>query len=117
MTSIPGSSQYVNAARLANLQNRPAQSTNLLDSLGAIGILEVGRRNAVKGVGISNNARALNADFLNKASSSANGLFSATVGISSTLDGLQKKVLALRSGLSIDRVAPSLRGDNVDETA
>lgn len=118
MTSIPGSSRYLGAATLANLKHLPAQSTDLLSSVAAgISLLDVGRMNAVKGVGLSPNARALNAAFLDKSSANANGLFSATAGADTTLEGLQKQVLAIRSSLSADRVAPSLRGDNVDTEA
>lgn len=118
MASIPGASRYLGAATLANLRNLPAQATNLLSSVASgISLLDVGRMNAVKGVGLSANARLLNSQFLEKSSANANGLFSATAGADSTLEGLQKQVLALRSGLSPDRVAPSLRGENVDTEA
>lgn len=118
MTSIPGASRFLGAATLANLKNLPAQSTDLLSSVaGSVSLLAVGRLNSVPGVGLSANARALNDQFLDKSSSNANGLFSATAGADSTLEGLQKQVLALRSSLSPDQVARSLRGDNVDTEA
>lgn len=118
MASIIGASKYLGAATLANLKQLPAQSTDLLSSVASsISLLDVGRANQVKGIGLSASARAYNAEFLKNSNATANGLFSATAGADSTLEGLQKQVLALRSGMSPDRVAPSLRGENVDTKA
>lgn len=118
MTSIPGSTQFLNAATLAAKNGTPARSDDVLSRLsGAVSLLSVGRLNAVPGIGLSANSRALTQDLLNKSSQSANGLFSATVGADAMVEGMQTQILAIRSGLSIDQVAPSLRGDNVDTEA
>jgi hypothetical protein len=116
VTTIPGASKFLNASTLANLKGVAAQSTDLLSSLsGAVDLLSVGRNNRVSGIGLSNSSRALTRDLLNKSSSNANGLFSATVGNTSTVEGLQKQVLALRASKSSRQLAESLQPIGTDD--
>jgi hypothetical protein len=118
VATIPGASRFLNAATLAAKNGTPARADDLLSRFsGSASLLNVGRNNSVPGIGLSASSRALTQDLLNKSSQSANGLFSATVGAAATVEGLQTQILAIRSGLSIDQVAPSLRGDNVDTEA
>ncbi len=116
MTIIAGATRLLSAATLATQKGFSAQSASLLDNVG-LDLLSVGRNNRVSGIGLSANSRALTQEILDKSSGLANGLFSATAGADATLEGLQTQVLAIRSQLSADRVAPSLRGDTLDTEA
>lgn len=114
--AVAGASQFKYASILANTKQLAAVRPSLLgDGIGTVSLLDIGRGNSVRGVGLSASARALNKQYLEQSSGTINGLFSATVGNTSTVEALQTQIKALRSGLSIDKVAPSLRGDIVDE--
>ena len=111
MSTIPGASKFLNSSTLANTKGLAAQTGSLLDR-AAIDILSVGRGNSIPGIGLSANSRALTQDLLNKSSQSANGLFSATAGADSTIEGLQKQIAALRSTLPVSQLAPGRTIDN-----
>ena len=116
MTAVAGASQYANASLLANTKKIASQSTNLISSFGAISLLDIGRGTAVRGTGISNNARFLNRQQLQN-SATYNGLFSAGVSGAGTVDGLKTQINALRSALSERQVSRSLVGTQLDTSA
>ncbi|MCK5284264.1 MAG: hypothetical protein KAJ86_01610 [Alphaproteobacteria bacterium] len=117
MTMIAGASNYLNAATVANKHNIAVMSTSVLGSGTATSLLEAGRRIAGNnGIGMSSRARELTMKFLNR-TSEINAMFSLGVGIDATVDGMQKQILALRARFSDNQLAPSLRGDVVDEEA
>lgn len=110
MARIPGASQYLNQATLSNLQGVSAQAPNLLgEAAGGVGILDVGRNLATPGVGISNSARALNRQFLEQNAGTANQLFSASGGGSSTEDAAITQIRALQSKVPVTRATPEAR--------
>ncbi len=110
MARIPGASQYLNQATLSNLQGVSAQAPNLLgEAAGGVGILDVGRNLATPGVGISNSARALNRQFLEQNAGTANQLFSASGGGSSTEDAAITQIRALQSSVPVTRATPEAR--------
>lgn len=107
-------------------QSTTSGTTNLLGSsgfgssgvLGGLDLLSVAR--AIKrdnGVGLSGNSRARITQFLNSTSDGYNSLLSLGVGAGTTIEGLQQQILALRSSLPENQVAPSLRGKTFDSTA
>ena len=107
MPTIPGASQYLNSATLANQQGVSAVSNTVLGTAeGATSILDVGRSSLFdNGIGLSASARQLNKDFLNSTADAFNSIFSLSLGASATLEGLQQEILAIRarapeSGLS-----------------
>lgn len=111
MATIRGASQFLNQATLSNRLGAAGQaSSNVLgEAAGGAGILEIGRNLAVSGVGISNNARALNRQFLQQSAGTFNQLFSATGGTSSTVEVAQTQILALRASTSVSRLTPEAR--------
>lgn len=112
MVRIAGSSQYVNAATLANQRGLAAQSPTLLSEGSTQSLLDVGRNlSSGSGIGISSAARALNQTLLNR-SSDVNAMFSLGVGSGATIEGAQQQILALRAGLSESQLARSLREDD-----
>ena len=67
MTTIPGASQFLTSATLANQQGLAAQPATVLGDggLGGVDILDVARANQPdNGVGLSSRARLLNQQFL-----------------------------------------------------
>ena len=112
MVTIPGASQFLGAATLANRQGLPvSQATVLGDGgIGGVDILDIARANAPdNGVGLSSRARLLNQQFLDSSASTFNAIFSLGLGATASIEGLQQQILALRSGFSEDQLAPSLR--------
>ncbi len=108
MATIAGASQYLNAATLANTKGLSAQSPSLLgNSASPTGLLDVGRRLSVRGIGLSSSARQLNQQFLNR-TADINELLSLTVGPSATVEGMQQQILALRAGTPTSQLARSL---------
>ena len=107
-------------------QGSVSGTTNLLGSsgfgssgvLGGTDLLSVAR--AIRrdnGVGLSSNSRARITQYLNNTSSGFNSLLSLGVGAGTTIEGLQQQILALRSSLPDNQVAPSLRGKTFDSEA
>ncbi len=108
MPTIPGASQFINAATLANRQGLAAQAPTVLDNTGA-DLLNTGRRlSGGLGVGISANARALNQNFLNR-TTDINALLSLAAGSDATPEGVAQEILALRSRLPQSSLAADLR--------
>ena len=79
MTTIPGASQFLGAATLANVRGTPAQSSTVLGESSATSLLDVGRSLATPGVGLSAQALALNTQFLNSSREQYHSLFSYPV--------------------------------------
>lgn len=120
MVTIPGASQFLNSATLANQQGLAAQPATVLGDggIGGVDILDVARANAPdNGVGLSARARLLNQQFIESNSQTFNAIFSLGLGSSATIEGLQQQILALRAGLSDDQLAPSLRQDSGEVAA
>ncbi len=113
MATIAGASGFLNSATLANTRGIAAGQTSLLDGgFSAPDLLEVGRRINRNSVGLSGNARAVNKRFLESSASNFNAIFSLNVGTTSSVEALQQGILALRSGLSENQIARSLRQDD-----
>lgn len=115
MTTVAGTSRYINAATLANKQGLAAQQSTLMSAIGTIDILDIGRQN--NGIGLSANARALNKQFLDQTASGFNAVFSLSTASLGTPETMRQTILALRASLPDSQIAESLRGDAVDETA
>ncbi len=108
MPTIPGASQFINAATLANRQGLAAQAPTVLDNNGA-DLLSIGRRlSGGNGIGISASARALNQSFLNR-TSDINALLSLAAGTDATEEGVAQEILALRARLPQSDLARDLR--------
>ena len=116
MTTIPGASRYLNASTLANTKGLSAQSTDLLSSVaGAVSLLNIGRGNAIPGIGLSAQSRELNRQFIENGKGNANGLFSATISMNETLENLQTQVLAIRARTPTSGLARNLLEIKTDD--
>ncbi len=97
MASIPGASQFVNAARLANSQGRPAVSTNLLGSFETPSLLDAAQnlrsRTGDFNFGSSQRARA----YRKQLQQGASNLFSLTGTGNSTVEANVAQINALRA--------------------
>lgn len=115
MTIIRGASQFLNQATLTNLTGSAAQPASVLgEAAGGVGILDIGRNLAVRGSGISNNARALNRQFLSDSAGTFNQLFSLSGGGSASVEAAQTQILALRSSVPASRATPEVREAALD---
>lgn len=118
MTSVAGASQYRTAAILANQQGYTSASSNLVESLGAVDILDVGRSlYGDNGIGLSSSARSLNKQFLESSSSTFNTIFSLGVSETSSVEALQTQIAALRASLPESSLSRETLGALVDEEA
>lgn len=114
MTTIPGASQYLGSATLANQQGRAPASASLLDgSTSATSLLDAARTNT--GVGLSSRARALTKSFLSTSASSFNQIHSLATSATATDFAIQQGILALRASLPESSISPSILGQEVDE--
>lgn len=118
MTSVAGTSRYINAATLANKNGTAAQQPSLISDMGTVDILDIGRSlYGNNGIGLSANARALNKQFLDQTASGFNTVFSLSTSGMGTPETMKQTILALRARLPESQIAESLRGDQVDEKA
>ena len=110
MTTIAGSTRYLNQATLANQQGTLVEAPNILSSAGSspTSLLDSGRLNT--GLGASSSARALNSQFLSRSAQGFEGIFALNGVEFGTIETLQQKILALRAGLPDSALAESLRG-------
>ena len=116
MPTIPGASQYLNSATLANLQGRAAVAPNVVgESVGTLSLLDAGRQSS--GIGLSARARALNNQFIEQTSGSYNTIHSLAVSATGDAFALQQSILALRASLPDSAISPSVLGQEVDEEA
>ena len=106
------SATVANSLRLA-----PSVPTLLSQQTTTTSLLDSGRNLAVRGFGISNSARQVNAAFLNQSQSFGNQILSLAAGTDSSIEGAKLQINALRASLSDNQLAPSLRGTTVDEEA
>lgn len=114
MTTIAGASQYRVAAILSNEQGLTSVSSGLIEGFGAVDMLDVGRSlYGNNGIGLSSSARKQTKEFLQQSASGFNGLFSAGVSETSSVDALKTQINALRASLP----ASAVRGSVVDEDA
>jgi len=120
MTVIAGASRYVNQVALTNSGQAPSgPAPSLLGGgAGATSLLDAARSSS-SGIGLSSNARALNAKFLNETSALGNQILSLSVGSSGSIHGLQQEIKALRARLpeSMLTQAQEPRGGNIDTEA
>lgn len=119
MTLVSGASQYLSQTTLENVSGTSGlATTNVLETSGATtaSLLDLARVNAVKGVGLSANARLLNKQLLEQTANGFNQLFSLGATIGDT-DSITTKILAIRSSLPEEQIVESLRGTVVDEEA
>lgn len=115
---VAGASRYLNAATLANQRGFVSAQTDLISNFGSIDLLDIARGGLKNnGIGISSNARALNKSFLSSSSQLFNSVFSLNVAGTSSVEGLQTQIAALRSSLPESSLARDLRGVLVDEDA
>ena len=119
MVTIPGASGFLNSATLANQQGIGAQTTTVLgESAAGLSILDVARTSAFdNGIGLSPEARRLNAQLIESNSGTFNQIFSLSLGATATIEGLQQQILAIRAGLSDSQLAPNLRQDTGEVAA
>jgi hypothetical protein len=113
VSRVPGATQFLNDAVLAS-RGRSVAPDNIGNRIGS-DLLSAGKNLAVPGLGVSANARQLNAQQVENSKGLYNNLFSAGASGAGSIDGLQKEVLALRASLPDDAIAPSARGIAVDE--
>ncbi|MDH5722742.1 MAG: hypothetical protein OEY94_05405 [Alphaproteobacteria bacterium] len=115
MALVSGASQFVNQALVSNRLGLPAYQNSILQESGlsAQSILDVGRRLAVSGGGISRNARFLIRQQLEQNSTAFNGLFSLTGGSGATVEAALVQIKGLRASIpsSRDISAPELAGE------
>ncbi|HBR68001.1 MAG TPA: hypothetical protein DEA55_01350 [Rhodospirillaceae bacterium] len=116
---IPGATQFANAASLANARGvAPSAPTLLSQNESTASLLEQGRDALrVRGFGISGRARAINSQYLSQSTSLGNRILSLSVGTDATVEGARQQIMAIRGRMSDDRLAPFLRGSEVDKEA
>lgn len=112
MTRVPGSSQFLNAATLANTRGLAAGSPSLLGDSN-ISLLDSGRRiSRNNGIGLSASSRAANRQLIESTRSESNALFSLAIGQGNSVQGAQTQILALRSQTPDSQLARSLQVDD-----
>ncbi len=110
MTTIPGASQFLNSATLANQQGLAAQQDSFLGTAaGSTSLLDIGRSSLFdNGIGLSSTARLLNTQQIEANSQSFNEIFSLGLGAAASVEGLQQEILALRANIPESGLARSL---------
>ncbi|MBN8521358.1 MAG: hypothetical protein J0L77_05615 [Alphaproteobacteria bacterium] len=116
MTTIPGASQYKNAAILANKKGLPAQSASLIKSFGTVDLLDLAGGNS-RGIGLSSRSRAITKQFLQQSASGFNTVFSLGTSKLGSPEIIAREIQALRAKLPQGQIDPSLRGNSVDTKA
>lgn len=113
--TVAGASQYLNAARLANVRGTSPSIPSLLNTgTTTTSLLQAGKGAlAVQGIGLSPSSRALTEQFLSRGAD-VSKLFSLGAGSDATVDGMKQQILALRARMTDSQLAPSLRGDTGD---
>ncbi len=100
---VAGASQYLNQAKLAQLTGSNFDAGNVLGFAASSSLLDAGRGNAVRGVGLSARARQMNTAMLNNNTSAINQMFSLTGGLSATVEAAQIQIAGLRATAVISR--------------
>lgn len=111
MVTIPGASQFVNAATLANTRGVPAQQSSLLGSGGSTtSLLDAGRSiYGNNGIGLSSRSRALTNQLLQSTAAESNALFSLAGGSSASVENAQIQIQGLRASLPDSAIREDLR--------
>lgn len=82
------------------------------NGISSLSVLDAGRQaNAIPGIGLSSNARALNSDFIASRVGDFNKLFSLAAGTDSTTEGNVQAIAALRSSLPFNAFSREIRGE------
>ena len=117
MVTIPGASQFLNAATLANTQGLSAQTPSLLgSSASSTSLLDAGRSlYADNGIGLSASSRALTNQLLSNTAAEANALFSLAGGGSASVENAQIQIQGLRASLPDSAIREDLREVVVNE--
>ena len=100
MTLVAGASQYLNASTLNNLRggSQLSQPASLLGGFdNNVSLLEIGKQNAVPGIGLSSRARAITSQFLSQSRNATNIILSA--GAQASIDGANTQIKALQAKL------------------
>lgn len=114
---VAGASRYANAAAYANATGGSAAAAgSLLSGSGGLdsSLLNVGRRLAPEGVGISGNARALNAQQIQNSAGTFNQLFSVGASQLNSTEAMQTKIAALRSTSSTSNLSRSVIAEELE---
>ncbi len=103
MTLIAGASQYYNQSLLAQTTGSNVSTTNVLSESVSSSLLDAGRGNAVPGIGLSAQARAMTTAMLDNSASTANQMFSLSGGASATVEAAQIQIAGLRATTALSR--------------
>ena len=115
MVTIPGASQFLNAATLANTQGLSAQTPSLLgSSASSTSLLDAGR-SLYADNGLSASSRALTNQLLSNTAAEANALFSLAGGGSASVENAQIQIQGLRASLPDSAIREDLREVVVNE--
>lgn len=105
--SVSGASRYMVSAALANEQGMAAVRPEVLGGGSAQSMLDAAKMNgSVKGVGLSNRARALNAQFVQQTGSQGVAMFGLSSGASLSVADMAQQIKALRSSMPKDKISP-----------
>lgn len=115
--AVAGASRYMSSSMLAQ-RGVAAQNIDLISNLGTVSLLDVGRAGQKDfGIGLSGRSRLLNKQFIESSASSFNAVFSLNVAGTSSIEGLQKQINALRSKLPASSLSREVRGILYDDKA
>ena len=112
MALVAGASRFLSQAILAQKTGSAFDAGNVLGFTSSASILDAGRGNSVRGIGLSARARALTSSQLQSSASTANQLFSLSGGASATVEAATIQIAGLRATTVSSRVIPELRQDN-----
>lgn len=117
--AVAGASLYRSQA-IAQLKGVVTYNVpNLFGSAGgvsALSVLDAGRQfNAIPGIGLSANARALNSDFIASRAADVNKMFSLTAGTDGTVEGNIQAIAAIRASLPFNAFSREIRGEVLDQ--
>lgn len=110
MVTIPGASQFINAATLANKEGLSAVAPTVLGEGDTASLLDIGRNLGGNGIGLSPQARALNVQQIQNSAAEFNALFSLGVAETSSIEALQTQILALRAKTPAGQLSRGLAG-------
>ncbi len=103
MAGVAGASRYLNQAILAQKTGASFSAGNVLSASVSSSLLDAGRGNAVRGIGLSARARAMTTSLLNSNESNINQMFSLTGGASATVDAAKIQIAGLRATVAASR--------------
>ena len=103
MVLIAGASQFLNHAILAQKIGTNFDAGNILGFTSSASILDAGRGNAIRGLGLSARARALTSASLDAGAATSNQLFSLSGGASATVESATIQIAGLRASVTASR--------------